>query len=85
MNHLESNHILNDYQYGFRPSHSCQAQLISIVEELQLALDCHQQVDLIMLDFSKAFDTVPHQHLLKKLSVYGIDGKLCIITVGSDY
>ena len=76
MNHLESNHILNDYQYGFRPSHSCQAQLISIVEELQLALDCHQQVDLIMLDFSKAFDTVPHQHLLKKLSFYGIDGKL---------
>ena len=42
----------------------------------QLALDCHQQVDLIMLDFSKAFDTVPHQHLLKKLSFYGIDGKL---------
>ena len=27
MNHLESNHILNEYQYGFRPSHSCQAQL----------------------------------------------------------
>ena len=67
------NHILNGYLYGFRPSHSCQAQLISIVEELQLALDCHQQVDLIMLDFSKAFDTVPHQRLL---SFYGIDGKL---------
>ena len=76
MNQFESNHILNDYQYGFRPSHSCQAQLISIVEELQLALDCHQQVDLIMLDFSKAFHTVPHQHLLKKLSFYGIDDKL---------
>ena len=68
--------LIGDYQYGFRPSYSCQAQLISIVEELQLAHDCHQQVDLIMLDFSKAFDTVPHQHLLKKLSFYGIDGKL---------
>ena len=67
MNHLEFNHILNDYQYGFRSSHSCQAQLISIIEELQLALDCHHQVDLLMLHFSKAFDTVPHQHLLKKL------------------
>ena len=76
MNHLESNHILNDYQYGFRSSHSCQAQLISIVEELQLALDCHHQVDLLLLDFSKAFDTVPHQHLLKKLKYYGINGKL---------
>ena len=73
MNYLESNHILNNYQYGFRSSHSCQAQLISIIEELQLALDCHHQVDLLMLDFSKAFDTVPHQHLLK---YYGINGKL---------
>ena len=44
---LESNHILNDYQYGFRSSHSCQAQLISIIEELQLALDSHNRVDLI--------------------------------------
>ena len=76
MNHLESNHILNDYQYGFRSSHSCQAQLISIIEELQVALDCHHQVDLLMLDFSKAFDTVLHQHLLKKLKYYGINGKL---------
>ena len=76
MNHLESNHILNDYQYGFRSSHSCQTQLISIIEEIQLALDCHHQVNLLMLDFSKAFDTVPHQHLLKKLKFYGIDGKL---------
>ena len=49
-------------------------QLISIIEELQLALDCHHQVDLLMLDFSKAFDTVPHLHLLK---YYGINGKLC--------
>ena len=73
MNYLESNHILNDYQYGFRSSHSCQAQLISIIEELQLALDCHHrghhQVDLLTFDFSKAFDTVPHQHLLKKLEL----------------
>ena len=75
MNYLESNHILNDYQYGFRSSHSCQAQLISIIEELQLALDNHHQVDLLMLDFSKAFDTVPH-HLLKKLKYYRINGKL---------
>ena len=35
------------------------------------------QVDLLMLDFCKAFDTVPHQHLLKKLKYYGINGKLC--------
>ena len=63
-------------KYGFKSSHSCQAQLISIIKEFQLTLDCHHQLDLIMFHFSKAFDTVSHQHLLKKLSLYGIDGKL---------
>jgi len=78
MSHLDANQILNNCQYGFRPSHSCEAQLISIVEEIQLALDHHQQVDLLMLDFSKAFDTVPHRRLLSKLKYYGISGKLLI-------
>jgi len=76
MNHLESHHILNDFQYGFRPGHSCQAQLISIIEEIQYALDHSHQVDLIMLDFCKAFDTVAHNHLLNKLKYYGIQGKI---------
>jgi len=47
MSHLDANQILNNYQYGFRSSHSCKAQLISIVEEIHLALDHHQQVDLL--------------------------------------
>ena len=66
MKHLESHHILNGFQYGIQPGHSCQAQLISIVEEIQYALDQHYQVDLglIMLDLYKAFDTVAHNHPL---------------------
>jgi len=76
MNHLESHHILNDFQYGFQSGHSCQAQLISIIEEIQYALDHHHQVDLIMLDFCKAFDTVAYNHLLNKLKYYGIQGKI---------
>ena len=60
MRHLELHHILNEFQYGFQPGHSCQAQLISIVEEIQYALDQHHQADIFMLDFSKAFNTVPH-------------------------
>ena len=75
MKHLESNRILNEFQYGFRPGHSCQAQLISVVEEIQHALDQQHQVDLIMLDFNKVFDTVAHNRLLHKLNFYGIRDK----------
>ena len=52
--------------------HSCQAQHISIIEEIQYALDHRHQVDLIMLDFSKAaFDTVAHNCLLSSMVFMG--------------
>ena len=70
--HLNTYQILSDRQYGFRSNHSCETQLLSIVEELQLAMDHYLSVDLIFIDFRKAFDTVPHQRLLKKLHHYGI-------------
>ena len=70
--HLKTYQILSDKQYGFRPNHSCETQLLSVVEEIQLAMDHHLSVDLIFIDFRKAFDTVPHQRLLKKLHHYGI-------------
>ena len=70
MKHLEDNHILSNFQYGFRPAHSCEAQLITLIEEIHHTLNCQHQVDLIMLDFSRAFDTVPHCCLLHKLNHY---------------
>ena len=76
MKHLNANRILDTNQFGFRVGHSCEQQLISMIEEIQSAMDCRRQVDVIFLDFQKAFDTVPHQRLLKKLNHYGIRGNI---------
>ena len=72
--HLEKHNIVTDVQHGFRKSHSCATQLITTIEEIARNLDQGSQMDAILLDFSKAFDTVPHQHLLLKLDRYGLRG-----------
>ena len=74
MNHLNQNNILIENQHGFRANHSCVTQLITLSEDISFALDHQKQTDIILLDFSKAFDTVPHQRLLTKLRFYGING-----------
>ena len=75
MTHLDSNKMLVDYQHGFRQKYSCeQTQLIKTLEEISKNLDGNDggtQTDLIILDFSKAFNSVPHQRL-NKLEYYGI-------------
>ena len=51
-------------------------QLISLIEDLNSHMDRNLQVDMILLDFSKAFNTIPHCRLLKKLEYYHIDGQV---------
>ena len=76
--HLDENNILTDAQHGFRKKRSCETQLLLTVDDLASELDKAGQVDTILLDFSKAFDVVPHQRLVMKLHYYGIRGKtLC--------
>ena len=72
LKHLESNSLLYDLQHGFRHSRSCETQLLSFVQELAANSDKNIQTDLIIMDFAKAFDKVPHQRLLYKLKFYGI-------------
>ena len=74
--HLESNGIFSEAQHGFRKHHSCITQLVEAVHDFADALDKGQQLDSVALDFSKAFDKVPHERLCEKLSHYGIHGKL---------
>ena len=76
MDHLEGSHILVPFQHGFRKRHSCETQLVSSIEDLAKQLDKREQLDLLILDFSKAFDKVEHQRLLYKLNIYGIEGKI---------
>lgn len=76
MAHLDSMNILIKSQHGFRRKLSCETQLVTTIEEIGRALDNGNQSDLIIMDFSKAFDTVPHQRLISKLDYYGIRGNL---------
>ena len=76
MKHLDMHGILIDAQHGFRKSRSCESQLIMTAQDLADSLNRNQQVDGILLDFRKAFDKVPHQRLLDKLSYYGVRGNL---------
>ena len=73
-NHLDLNGILTNAQHGFRKRRSCETQLLQTVDDLAKGLDDKSQTDMILLDFSKAFDKVPHQRLLLKVSHCGIAG-----------
>ena len=75
MKHLQNNSILADLQHGFRKHRSCQTQLIKTVNDLAKSINHGEQIDSILIDFSKAFDKVCHQKLLIKLEHYGIRGR----------
>ena len=75
LKHLEQYSILTPLQHGFRSGHSCESQLIVTMHDIITTYDRKIQTDMVILDFSKAFDTVPHRKLLYKLQNYGISGK----------
>ena len=71
---LEANSIFYEQQFGFRNNHSTNHALIQITEKIRQALDKNKYACGTFIDLQKAFDTVNHEILLKKLEHYGIRG-----------
>ena len=65
-------------QHDFWSSQSCYTQLLVTIHDLAQNLNEGNQTDVILLDFTKAFDKVPHNRLCSKLFMYGIRGSLLL-------
>ena len=69
--HIETYHILECMQTGFKKSNSTQTALIKVTDDIQVGINQKHVTLLLLIDFSKAFDTVCHVSLLRKLENYG--------------
>jgi hypothetical protein len=74
LTHLEKYNFLTSLNHGFKSGYSCDTQLIVTLNDLLQSYDQNKQTGVVILDFSKAFDTVPHDKLMYKLEKYGIKG-----------
>ena len=76
MSYLETNKLLRTSQHGFRKGRSCLTNLLTFLDQVTDGLDRGESVDVIFLDFAKAFDKVPHERLLRKMEAFGIGGEV---------
>ena len=76
MDYLECNKLIKVSQYGFRLRRSCVTYLLTLLVDSTMIIDEGGCVDVIYLDFCKAFDKVLHQRLPLRLQMYGISIKI---------
>jgi hypothetical protein len=74
--HLDRNSLIRPSQHGFMSGRSTATNMLVYMEALTKLLDEGHTVDVLYLDFAKAFDKVPHQRLLEKCKGLGLDGKV---------
>ena len=67
--------LISTYQHGFMPGKSCLSNLLDAMKKVYDIQEGGANVDILYLDFMKAFDSVPHGKLVMKLRKYGIIGK----------
>jgi len=76
IHHLEKYKLITESQHGFVKNQSCLTNLLVFMEEITSYVDSGYPVDIIYLDFHKAFDKVPHCRLSMKLAAHGITGNV---------
>ena len=76
VDHLNKHTLLLKSQHGFTKGKSCLTNLLLFLEDITKAIDEGKPLDVIYLDFSKAFDKVPHQRLLLKIKAHGVCGNV---------
>ena len=74
-NQLKVNQTIRPSQHGFMNCRSCLTNLTLSYNKMTCFMDEGKAVDVVYLDFSKAFDTVPHNILMENLASYGLDGQ----------
>lgn len=75
--YLVEHNFLDPYQSAYKKNHSTQTALLKLCEDIYDIIDDSEITLLILLDFSKAFDTVNHELLLAKLDILGFDKNTC--------
>ena len=76
MDHLERNAVISYVQHGFVQGKSCQTQLLTVIEEWTKWIEERTPFDCLYFDYRKAFDSVPHMRLMRKIENCGINGQV---------
>ena len=75
MDHFNEEGLITNAQYGFRSGRSLNLKLMKVIDDFTRAKDKLEIVNVIYLDFKKAFDSIPHKRLIGVLRQYGVIGR----------